>query len=214
MNVPIIDLGLELTDHDCVVLEGLARDLEAGAVAALPTETVFGLCASVAHPGALARIGRIKRRSADSPLAMFVRDLAAAAEWGYVPDWAERMLADLWPGPLTVVLRARRPETKFLGSEGTVGIRVPNHAVCLLVVGAMAAPLAATSANRSGSPPLATAEEVLAELGSEVDAIVRVPSRGTGRASTVVDLCGDGPVVLREGEIPARRIEAYLRGRV
>ena len=173
MNVPIIDLGLELTDNDCVVLEGLARDLEAGAVAALPTETVFGLCASVAHPGALARIGRIKRRSADSPLAMFVRDPAAAAEWGYVPDWAERMLADLWRA-LTVVLRARRPETKFLGSEGTVGIRVPNHAGVPARGGSHGGALAATSANRSGSPPLATAEEVLAELGSEVDAIVRV----------------------------------------
>ncbi len=214
MNAPIIDIGLELRDNDRAALEALARDLEAGAVAALPTETVFGLCASVAQPGALARIARIKRRSEGSPFAMFVRDLAAAAEWGQVPGWAERMLADLWPGPLTVVLRARRPEAKLLGSEGTVGIRVPDHAVAQLVVRAMTAPLAATSANRSGRPPLGTAEEVLSELGSEVDAIVRLPSQGTGRASTVVDLCGDGPVVLREGEIPARRIEAYLRGRV
>lgn len=209
MSVTLVSIEPALGPDDLSALDAIAARLDAGAVVALPTETVYGLCASMADPHALARVARIKERPINSPFPLFVPDLETAMEWGEIPRWALPMLEDLWPGPLTVVLRARRPETKVLGSDRTVGIRIPDHPVPRRLTQSLKHPIVGTSANRHRRPPLLTAEDVFTELGPEVDFIIRFPGDGSGRASTVVDLSTDEPVILREGEVSVDQIRAY-----
>jgi L-threonylcarbamoyladenylate synthase len=211
MSPTFVEISRELGPGDMGALEGVARRIADGALAGLPTETVFGLCASIHRPDALDRLTLIKGRPEDAPFAMFVPDLAAAMEWAEVPPWAVRLLREVWPGPLTVILQSRREETRALGARDTVGIRIPAHPVPQQILRMVEGPIAATSANRSGKPSLLTAEAVRAEFGLEVDVVVRYAGDGTGLASTVVDLCGDRPKVLRPGGISEAQLEAYLR---
>ncbi len=186
-----------------------AELLAGGGVLALPTETVYGLCASLARPEAVARLWAIKGREERTPIAMLLPSAAEIVRWAEVPPWAQPLLAELLPGPLTVVLHPTRAETARLGSEETVGIRVPDHAIARALLEALGGPIAATSANRSGRPPLATAEEVVRDLGDEVDLVLTGGPAGAGVASTVADLTVFPPRILREGAIAGETILAY-----
>lgn len=196
--------------HDLAIRE-VAAVLAEGGIAAIPTETVYGLCADLRRPEAIARLRTVKGRSAEAPFALLLPAAGEVAAWGRVPEEAAELVAELLPGGLTLVLESLRQGTEALGSASTVGIRVPDHAPTRALLESLGGPIAATSANRAGSPPLADAAAVLRELGEEVDIVLEGGPAPTGMASTVLDLSARPYVLLREGPVSRETIEGYLR---
>jgi len=175
--------------------------LRRGGVVACATETLVGLLADALDHDAVDRVARIKGRPPDEPIAVLIPDLAAAERIGILSAAARDLAANHWPGPLTLVVRARPGLPALLLRDGCVGMRVPGPSPALSLVRAFGGVLTATSANRSGEPPARTAAEARAALGSDVDAIVPEDAPG-GAPSTVVDATVTPPVVLRAGAIP------------
>ncbi len=189
-------------------LDDAARVLGAGGVVGIPTDTVYGLAASLAVPGAPAQLFGVKGRPERVALPVLVADAAAAADLADLGPAAERLAVRFWPGPLTLVLRRRRGvEVELGGDPTTIGLRVPalDATRSLLRV---AGPLATTSANRHGEPPATTAAAV-ASL-SEGVALVLDAGALTGSPSSVVDLTGEAPRLLRAGSLAWEEILAVL----
>jgi L-threonylcarbamoyladenylate synthase len=186
--------------------------LRAGGVVALPTETVYGLAADVTNPAAIARVYAIKGRPPDHPLIVHAHDLAALEGYVAKPSDALRALAAaFWPGPLTAVVeRGDRTPRSVTGGQDTVAVRVPDHPLALAILASFGGALAAPSANRFGRISPTTAEHVRADLGDEVDLVVDGGPAAVGVESTIVDLTGAVPAVLRAGAITASQLGEVL----
>lgn len=183
-----------------------------GGLVAFPTETVYGLGANALDANAVARIFDAKGRPTYDPLIVHVLNASAARavarEW---PEAADRLADAFWPGPLTLVVpkRALVPDIATAGLD-TVAVRVPSHPVARAILEAATVPIAAPSANRFTELSPTRAEHVARALGDRVDLIVDGGPTTVGIESTVVDLCSDGPVVLRPGTIPTPALAAAL----
>ena len=196
-----------------------ARALAAGHLAALPTETVYGLGARADDPRAVARMYAAKGRPADHPVIVHVRDAQAAWAWAAdVPDYARALADEHWPGPLTLVLvRSGRAGDNITGGQGTVGVRVPSHPLMRATLDALAeltgdaaVGVAAPSANRFGRVSPTTADHVVEELGEvldETDVVLDGGGSEVGVESTIVDCTGPAPVILRPGAVTALQVE-------
>jgi L-threonylcarbamoyladenylate synthase len=194
---------------------GRAQAIEAlcaGGVVAIPTDTVYGVGVSLATPDGIERLFHVKQRPPEKGIALLIGDVEQAGELGVLTPAARALAAALWPGGLTLVLAQRAgialPEA-LTGGATTVGLRVPDHPAPRALARALG-PMPVTSANVSGQPEAATTDEILALLGAEIDLILDGgPARG-GPASTVVDVSGERPRVLREGAIPRPRLAEAL----
>lgn len=189
--------------------------LRTGRLVAFPTETVYGLGADGLDPDAVERIFSAKGRPADNPLILHVADLDAAAPLWVASDreWerAQRCAAALWPGPLTLVLPAAACVPPIVTAGlGSVAVRAPEHPVARELLAGVCRPVAAPSANLSGRPSPTTAEHVAATLDGRIDAILDGGAAEVGVESTVVDLRGERPTVLRPGGISARTLAEAL----
>ncbi len=184
-------------------LAAAARVVWDGGLVAFPTETFYGLGANALDPQAVARIFRAKGRPADKPLLVLVDSVEMAAEVVVeVPERARRLIARYWPGPLTLVFRARAHVPPALtAGTGTVGVRVPAHPVARALVRAVRLPITAPSANPHGGPSPRTAAEVLAGLGERVDLVLDGGPTTGGAPSTVLDVTGEAPRVVRAGAV-------------
>lgn len=187
-------------------MQAEARDafvalLRAGGVIACPTETLQGLLADALNPQAVAQVVALKRRG-DEPIALLVPDLASvhALIEGELPVPARTLAESHWPGPLTLVLRARAGLPAALTARGTIGVRVPGPSPALELVRAFAGPLTATSCNLSGQPPARTHAEVLGYFAGQLAGVVPGDAPG-GAPSTVVDATGPMLRVLRQGAV-------------
>lgn len=195
---------------------GLARAaglLHEGKLVAFPTETVYGLGADAADPDAVRRIFAAKGRPADHPLIVHLAEPAAMADWAAgIPDAAWRLADAFWPGPLTLVLhKASAVDAVVTGGQDTIGLRVPNHPVARGLLRAFGGALAAPSANRFGHVSPTTAAHVLAEFDDDrVAAVIDGGACPVGVESTIVDLSGPAPRLLRPGMIRAAALEAVL----
>ncbi len=169
-----------------------AQLLRSGAVIAFPTDTVYGLAASADDEVAQKRIYSIKGRPAGMPLILMVAARSQLEGLVHIDSRAEALITKWWPGPLTLILHA-------VGG-GTLGVRIPKHKVALGLL-RHAGPLMTTSANLHGREPAMNAEE--AEQLGGVMAVVDGGTAPGGTASTVLDLTGPDPHILREGAIPA-----------
>jgi protein-tyrosine phosphatase len=199
-------------DQDKIV-QLAVQILEQGGLVAFPTETVYGLAASVLRPDAVQKLRQSKDRPEAKALTLAVGSAAEALDW--VPGMSElgqRLARRCWPGPVTLVfgngvergLASRLPEEvrRLTLPAGTVGLRVPAHESVLRTLRALQSPLVLTSANRSGEPPAVTAEEVVRAV-SDVDLVVDDGPCRYGQASTVVRVEEDRWTILREGVVPA-----------
>ena len=186
--------------------------LRAGGLVAFPTETVYGLGADAWNPAAVKKLYRVKRRPADHPVIVHFAEAKQAFEWARdVPDSARRLADRFWPGPLTLILkRAARAPDFITGGQDNVGVRVPAHPVARQMLAAFGGGVAAPSANRFGSVSPTTASHVLAELGADVDLVLEGGPTEVGIESTILDLSGDAPVVLRPGHISKGELEREL----
>ncbi len=189
-----------------------AAIIRTGGLVAIPTETVYGLAANALDPAAVDRIYSAKGRPADNPLIVHISDIKDLDNLcTSVPPAARELAKRFWPGPLTMVL-PRRPGILDGVTRGldTVAIRVPDHPVALAIIKAAGVPVAAPSANISGSPSPTKAEHVVADLDGRIDAIVDSGPCRVGLESTVLDLSVSPPCLLRPGGVSRREIETAI----
>jgi tRNA threonylcarbamoyl adenosine modification protein (Sua5/YciO/YrdC/YwlC family) len=184
--------------------------LREGDIIGLPTDTVYGLAADPWHSGAADRLFRVKRRPRNVELVLFVDGIEQAlAVSDSVPPGAMRLMEQLWPGGLTIVLPRRAGVEADLGEDdATIGVRCPDHPVPLAVARSFG-PYATTSANLHGEPPATTAEGL---MGLQGVALVLDGGTCDGEPSAVVDATGDVPRLIRPGCIPWDRVLSVARG--
>ena len=201
-------------------LDRAVAAIRAGALVAIPTETVYGLAADATNPEAVARIFEMKGRPADHPLIVHLAAAGELDEWAReVPDAARLLTDTAWPGPLTVIVpRAAGVLDAVTGGLDTVGLRVPAHAMALALIERSGVGLAAPSANRFGAVSPTTAEHVLRDLGDRLDPRRDVILDGgpcpIGVESTIVDCACSPPQILRAGGVPVEDIRRLLAGAV
>ena len=189
-----------------------AAILRSGGLVAFPTETVYGLGADASNAQALARLYAAKRRPADHPVIVHFDGAERAFTWARdVPESARTLARRFWPGPLTLILKRSELARDFItGGQDNVGVRVPAHPVAHELLVAFGGGIAAPSANRFGFVSPTTAAHVRADLGGDVDLVLEGGPSEVGIESTIVDLSGAKPVLLRPGKITAAEIEAAL----
>ncbi len=192
--------------------EAVSR-LEAGKVVAFPTETVYGLGADAARDEAVEKIYRLKGRPRGNPLIVHVLDVEMARACVLeFPPAAEILAKAFWPGPLTLVLRRGRGLSRLVSAGlSTVAIRCPSHRIARALIRRLGSPIAAPSANRYGQTSPTTAEHVYAEFHSDCPLILDGGACQVGLESTVLDLTGSQPVVLRPGAITPEMIQHALK---
>ena len=202
-----------LLNADEAGIDAAVRLLRAGGLVGLPTETVYGLAADASCDTAIARVFEAKGRPRFNPLIIHVANRAAAQSLVRFDERAERLAAQFWPGPLTLVLpRLADCRVSWLAGAGldSLAVRVPAHPVAQAVLKRFGGPLAAPSANRSGRISPTEAAHVLAELGDRVDAVLEGGTAAVGLESTVLDLTGKAAVLLRPGGVPRQVIETLI----
>jgi len=189
-------------------ISAAGKILRNGGLAAIPTETVYGLAANALDGEAVAKIFKAKGRPQDNPLIVHISRLEQMNPLvSEVPDAALTLAAEFWPGPLTMVL----PKADIVPEEVTcgldsVGIRMPSHETARAVIEAAGVPLAAPSANLSGKPSPTTAQHVADDMNGRIDAIIDGGKCDVGVESTVVSLCGERPLLLRPGAVTPEMI--------
>ncbi len=190
-------------------VEALLRD----ELVIYPTDTVYGLGANPLSVRAVERVYAAKRRSRDKPLPILVSDRGVVERVAVVTPAAEALMRRFWPGALTIVL-PRRPSLPDVVTAGrpSVALRMPDSEIARYLAREIGGLIVGTSANISGAPPPVTAEEALEHLRGHVSVVVDAGPARHGVPSTIVDLSGGEPRVLREGALPARLVLRELRG--
>jgi L-threonylcarbamoyladenylate synthase len=205
-------LTLDARSPDAAGIAHAAGILRAGGLVAFPTETVYGLGAHALDSKAVARLFAAKGRPAEDPLIVHVHDSSAldALTTG-IPRTASALASRFWPGPLTMVLQrsAKVPDAVTAGL-GTVAIRVPAHPIAHALIKASAVPIAAPSANLFSRPSPTRAEHVLQDLDGRIDLVIDGGPTTVGLESTVIDLTGSIPTILRPGAVTLEMIRAVL----
>lgn len=189
-----------------------ARLIQNGGLVAVPTETVYGLAGDGLNEKAVSEIYEVKGRPSVKPLSLMVPDESAMERYCLeVPAQAHLLAKHFWPGPLTIVLKAKGdiPDIVLAGGS-TVGLRCPDHPLTLALLRECGLPLAAPSANPSGEPSPKTAEQVLRYFDGRIDAVIDGGPCGIGRESTLIDLTGTPYRVLREGALAEAEIAEAL----
>lgn len=196
------------------LIEQAAAIIRAGGLVAFPTETVYGLGANAFDSGAIGRIFSAKGRPSSDPLIVHI---ASVDQLELIvldpPEIARRLAGQFWPGPLTLVLR-RHPQIAPNVSAGldTVAVRIPDHPVALALLRAAGVPIAAPSANRFTRPSPTAAQHVLDDLRGKIDAVLDGGPTAIGLESTVLNLLGAAPAVLRPGGVPIEALRPLLPG--
>jgi L-threonylcarbamoyladenylate synthase len=185
--------------------------LKTGGVVVFPTDTLYGLGADVFSISALERVFSIKGRSLGLALPVLVNCWEQVKLVARFTEVGAKLAERFWPGPLTLVLpkRDRLPEL-VTGGRDTVAVRMPDHRVPLALSRDLGGPITGTSANLSGAPDLLTLETLQAQLGEQVDYIIRTGPAPNGTASTVVDVTEETPRLVRPGAISLESIRAAL----
>lgn len=202
----------EVLPVDAISLARAASLLRAGEVVAFPTETVYGLGADAFNAEAVAKIFAAKERPADNPLIAHIadHDMLPSLVASVSPN-ARRLMEALWPGALTLIL-PKTPAVPAIVSAGlqTVAVRMPSHPAAQALIRAAGCPIAAPSANRSGRPSPTTAAHVLADMDGRIPLILDGGNSGYGVESTVLDMTGEIPTVLRPGGVTIETLQALL----
>jgi len=197
---------------DDPAIEAVGAILKNGGLAAIPTETVYGLAANALDDAAVRRIFAAKGRPADNPLIVHISDLS---QWNAlvhrIPAVAKQLAEAFWPGPLTMILpKSELVSDVVSGGLATVAVRMPSHPVARAVIDAAGVPLAAPSANRSGKPSPTTAQHVEDDMDGRIDCILDAGPCSVGVESTVISLAGERPRLLRPGGVTPEMLQTVL----
>lgn len=202
-----------LPSEDTAALQKAAQLLRAGETVAFPTDTVYGLGANAQDDTAVQKIYTAKGRPPEKPLIILISDRQQLSMFtDHVSEKAAQLIEAFWPGPLTLIFPLREHTVSDGVTRGmsTIGVRMPNHPVALQLLQMAGVPIAAPSANLSGNPSPATAEQVAADLNGRIAAIVAGGTCNIGEASTIVDVSEDTPMILRQGAISKEQIAQVL----
>ncbi|MDO4521684.1 MAG: L-threonylcarbamoyladenylate synthase [Eubacteriales bacterium] len=186
--------------------------LKSGGLVAFPTETVYGLGADALNAEAAAKIYQAKGRPSDNPLIVHIADVEAldriAAK---IPEEARKLAKAFWPGPLTMIFQ-KTPTVPYgtTGGLDTVAVRMPDHEIALALIRSGGGYIAAPSANTSGRPSPTTAQHVAEDMNGRIDMILDGGHAGIGVESTIVDLSGEVPMILRPGYINRAMLEQVI----
>ena len=197
---------------DQTLIKKAVQILRAGGLVAMPTETVYGLGADASDQAAIAKVFAAKGRPLDHPLIVHLADISQLKGWAAsLSPNALKLAQAFWPGPLTLILKKQPSVLKSLtAGQNTIGIRIPSHPVAQALLRAFGGGIAAPSANRFTHISPTTAAAVREELGNKVDLILDGGECEVGLESTIIDMSGDVPVILRPGMITAAAIESVL----
>ncbi len=195
-----------------LVLAEAARILAGGGLVAFPTETVYGLGANALDAQAVQKIYLAKGRPSDNPLIVHINEVAQLQELAReIPPEAERLARHFWPGPLTLVLKKQAAVPDVVtGAMDSVAVRMPAHPVALALLRASGRPIAAPSANLAGRPSPSTAQHVIDDLAGRIDAVLDGGSCAVGVESTILDIRGGCPLLLRPGGVTPQEISDVL----
>lgn len=205
-------LSVDATRPFPPLIQHAAQILQQGGLVAFPTETVYGLGADALNATAVAHIFRAKKRPSFDPLIVHLADVAELSRVaGPLPPLAYTLAAHFWPGPLTLVLpkTAVVPDIVTAG-QPTVAVRCPAHPVALALIRATGVPIAAPSANRFSHTSPTTAQHVWDDLAGEVDLILDGGATAVGLESTVLDLTGETPLILRPGGVTWEAVQQIV----
>ncbi len=188
--------------------------LSRGGLVAIPTETVYGLAADALNGEAVKNIFKAKGRPVDNPLIVHIADFSDIERFNLVseiPKDAVKLAKKFWSGPLTIIMPKGKavPDEVSAGLD-TVAVRFPSHKTAQAVIKAAGCPLAAPSANLSGSPSPTTADHVISDLNGRIDAVLDGGECSVGLESTVITLAADKPRLLRPGGITVEEIESVI----
>ena len=191
-------LVLKATAENIRVASQVVRD---GGLVVYPTDTVYGLGCDPFNVNGVKRVFRVKR-DREKPLPILSCSVADLEKIAHLSDVARKIVAKLWPGPLTIIVpkKPALPDVVTCGLD-SVGVRVPEHDVAVQLIRLSGGLLVGTSANKTGQKPACTASEALEQLGEKVDVILDGGPAPLGEPSTVVDLTTEKPKILREGPI-------------
>lgn len=199
----MIRARVDVWSPDPAIIEQASALILAGSIVAIPTDTLYGLAADPFSVVAVGRVVAVKGRRPGHAMPLVAADSLQVARWiGRLPDLGLRLADRFWPGPLTLILAA--PDTiasAVVGGTGKVGVRVPAHGVPRALCAACNRPLTATSANRTGQPPTGDPDEVAASLAERIDMLLDAGRTEGGPPSTLVDVTGEAPVLVRAGAI-------------
>lgn len=200
------------TEEDKKIYEQAGKILRDGGLVAFPTETVYGLGADALDEKASAKIYAAKGRPSDNPLIVHIADVNALYDLASeVPEKALVLAEKFWPGPLTMILKKQdKVPDSITGGLGTVAIRMPSHPVAAELIRRSGVYIAAPSANTSGRPSPTTAQHVYEDLNGRIDMIIDSGKVDIGLESTIVDLTGEVPTILRPGYITRAMLEEVV----
>ncbi|OEH93301.1 L-threonylcarbamoyladenylate synthase [Bacillus solimangrovi] len=200
----------QLTSHPQI--QEAAMWIKNNEVVAFPTETVYGLGANALADDAVEKIFTAKGRPNDNPLIVHIASQQQLSELvSEVTEVAQKLINHFWPGPLTIVVNSNgKASNKVTAGLSTVAVRMPAHPVALALIEASGLPLAAPSANRSGKPSPTIAAHVFADLDGKIAGIIDGGITGVGLESTVLDLTGEVPMILRPGGVTKTEIERVI----
>jgi L-threonylcarbamoyladenylate synthase len=194
------------------IISAAVAALKRGAVIAFPTETLYGLGADALNPAAVEKVFQLKGRDAGNPIPVLIADREMLLSLvSHIPPVADKLIAQFWPGPLTIVLPARRDiPPPLVNAAGGVGVRISSQPIARELVKSFGRPLTATSANPSGRPAARTAQEAKEYFSEQIDIFVDGGNLNSQTGSTVVALVGDSVRIIRAGDVDRSQLETVL----
>lgn len=192
-----------------------ANFIKKGKLVALPTETVYGLGVAGLNPEVIKLLFEVKKRPKGKPIPLLISDFSDMERLGKdIPQEAWKVTDKFWPGPLTIVLFATELVPDIIkGKNLTVGIRIPDNKIALSLIKSSQTPIACSSANISGDKEPTTVQEVIASLQNKIDLIINGGKTKIGLPSTVLDLTGKKPTIIRQGAIKAKELLEVLKAK-
>lgn len=204
-------LTIDLHDPDEQTLQRAANVVRSGGLIVYPTETLYGVGADATNPLAIKKVHEVKLRAEHKPILIIVDSIEMMSAFvDDVSSAAQMLMEKFWPGPLTLVFKAsERVPVELAGGSGTVGIRIPSSHVCLRLLAHLGRPLTSSSANRTGERPSRRISEIQSQLRG-IDLYLDGGELPESEPSTVVDVTGVAPRVLRSGAITSQQMDQVL----
>jgi len=212
MPTPTIILNARDQQPDPAAFARIGSVLDRGGILVYPTETFYALGAAADADAGIEKIFRLKERDRGKPLSVVVADLGSAKSCAErLPGAFERLACEFWPGPLTLIVKARAGfPPALLGPGGTIAVRVPGSLWLRDLLARFGRPVTATSANISGEAEISRGVDAVRLFEGKVDLIVDGGDTPGGLPSTIVDLTRVPPLVVRAGAVPARSLAPFL----
>ncbi|HBR22256.1 MAG TPA: threonylcarbamoyl-AMP synthase [Nitrospiraceae bacterium] len=194
------------------VLERAVEILNNGGIVAFPTETFYGLGVKFDKEASLRKLYELKKRTKEKPMPLIIGDRESLSRIAAsVNETAESLMDKFWPGPLTLLLKAKSDLSSYLtANTGRIAVRIPGESAALHLVREAGFPITATSANLSGMPPADDADAIIRYFGEEIDIVIDGGRTAGGLPSTIVDVTEKSIRIVREGAIPRSVLEKHL----